>query len=214
MNSEQPKNHTEQPVESQDAAQEAVQADAQAPESQLEAEFISAEDAAKDDAQEEANQRIAELESQLAKANEQINAQKDAVVRAQAEVENVRRRAAQDVDKAHRFALEKFAGELLPVIDNLERALQAADPEQEILKPMIEGVDLTLKSFLSAVAKFGIEEVDPQGEAFDPAKHQAMGMQESEEVAPNTVLAVMQKGYELNGRLIRPAMVMIAKAKS
>lgn len=213
MSSEQSKNHTEQSVDIQDAAPEAVQEDVQAA-SEPEVEVISAEEAAKDDALVAANDRIAELEAQLAKANEQVESQKDAVVRAQAEVENVRRRAAQDIDKAHKFALEKFAGELLPVIDNLERALGAADPEEEVLKPMIEGIELTLKSFLSTVEKFGVVEVNPQGEAFDPAKHQAMGMQESEEVAPNTVIAVMQKGYELNGRLIRPAMVMISKAKS
>ncbi|USD38441.1 MULTISPECIES: nucleotide exchange factor GrpE [Ferrimonas] len=155
--------------------------------------------------------RIEELESQLAAAKATIDGQKDSVVRAHAEMENIRRRSAQDVEKARKFALEKFAGELLPVIDNLERALQTADSDNEAVKPLIEGVELTRKSFLSSVDKFGIKEIDPLGQPFNPDQHQAMAMQPSEEFAANTVMAVMQKGYELNGRLLRPAMVMISK---
>ncbi|SDI96921.1 molecular chaperone GrpE [Ferrimonas sediminum] len=155
--------------------------------------------------------RIDELESQLAAAKATIDGQKDSVVRAHAEMENIRRRSAQDVEKARKFALEKFAGELLPVIDNLERALQTADADNEAVKPLIEGVELTRKSFLSSVDKFGIKEIDPLGQPFNPDQHQAMAMQPSEEFAANTVMAVMQKGYELNGRLLRPAMVMISK---
>lgn len=213
MSSEQSKNQTEQNVETAESVEQAAQAQEQAG---VEPEVITAEEAAEMDNAElaSAHARISELESQLEAANQKVQDQKDSVVRAQAEVENIRRRSAQDVEKAHKFALEKFVNELLPVIDNLERALGAADQENETLKPMIEGVELTLKSFLSVVEKFGVQEVNPEGQPFDPAKHQAMGMQESEEVAPNTVLAVMQKGYELNGRLIRPAMVMIAKAKA
>ncbi|MFM2484412.1 nucleotide exchange factor GrpE [Celerinatantimonas yamalensis] len=210
MSSEQPKHQTEQTVDPIDSVEQTSATEQAAPEP----EVILADDAEKQDLQAEYQAKIAELEAQLAKANEQIQEQKDGVIRAHAEVENIRRRSAQDIDKAHKFALEKFAGELLPVIDNLERAIGAADHENEELKPMLEGVDLTLRSFLNTVAKFGVVEVNPDGEAFDPAKHQAMGMQESEDVAPNTVLAVMQKGYELNSRLIRPAMVMISKAKS
>ncbi|MFM2476339.1 nucleotide exchange factor GrpE [Celerinatantimonas sp. MCCC 1A17872] len=213
MSSEQSKNQTEQNVETAESVEQAAQAQEQAG---VEPEVITAEEAAEMDNAElaSAHARISELESQLEAANQKVQDQKDSVVRAQAEVENIRRRSAQDVEKAHKFALEKFVNELLPVIDNLERALGAVDQENETIKPMIEGVELTLKSFLSVVEKFGVQEVNPEGQPFDPAKHQAMGMQESEEVAPNTVLAVMQKGYELNGRLIRPAMVMIAKAKA
>ncbi|MNN74589.1 heat shock protein GrpE [compost metagenome] len=127
-------------------------------------------------------------------------------------MENLRRRAAQDVEKAHKFALEKFAGELLPVLDNLERAIELADKEDEALKPMIEGVELTLKSMQSSVGKFGLVALDPLNQPFDPNAHQAISMIENAELAPNTVIAVMQKGYELNGRVIRPAMVMVSKA--
>lgn len=155
---------------------------------------------------------IAALEAELAAANDKIADQKDSVVRAAAEVDNVRRRAAQDVEKAHKFALEKFANELLPVIDNLQRAVEFSDKENEAIKPIIEGIELTQKSFVDAVAKFGVEVVDPQGEKFNAEFHQAMSMQPSEDVEPNTVIAVMQKGYTLNGRLLRPAMVMVSKA--
>ena len=156
--------------------------------------------------------RIAELEAQLEAAQQASLEERERAVRAVAEMENLRRRAAQDVEKAHKFALEKFAGELLPVLDNLERAIELADKESEALKPMIEGVELTLKSMQSSVAKFGLVALDPQNQPFDPNAHQAMSMIENAELAPNTVIAVMQKGYELNGRVIRPAMVMVSKA--
>ncbi|TLX47707.1 nucleotide exchange factor GrpE [Pseudoalteromonas phenolica] len=157
-------------------------------------------------------EEIAGLYAELEAAKQTITDQKDSVVRAAADVENIRRRAAQDVEKAHKFALEKFANELLPVIDNLHRAIEFSDKENETLKPVLEGVEMTLKSFEDAVAKFGVETVNPQGEVFNPDFHQAMSIQPSNDVAPNTVLAVMQKGYTLNGRLLRPAMVMVSKA--
>ena len=156
--------------------------------------------------------RIAELEAQLEAAQQASLEERERAIRAVAEMENLRRRAAQDVEKAHKFALEKFAAELLPVLDNLERAIELADKESEALKPMIEGVELTLKSMQSSVAKFGLVALDPQNQPFDPNAHQAMSMIENAELAPNTVIAVMQKGYELNGRVIRPAMVMVSKA--
>ena len=156
--------------------------------------------------------RIAELEAQLEAAQQASLEERERAIRAVAEMENLRRRAAQDVEKAHKFALEKFAAELLPVLDNLERAIELADKENDTLKPMIEGVELTLKSMQSGVAKFGLVALDPLNQPFDPNAHQAMSMVPSADVAPNTVIAVMQKGYDLNGRVIRPAMVMIAKA--
>ncbi|MBP8173402.1 MAG: nucleotide exchange factor GrpE [Aeromonadaceae bacterium] len=163
----------------------------------------------------EATQLDAEnLQQQLAAALTMAQQEKERSLRTAAEMENLRRRAAMDVEKAHKFALEKFAGELLPVIDSLERALEMSDRENELLKPTLEGVELTLRSMLNAVGKFGVLPIDPQGESFDPNRHQAMSMVENPNVAPNTVLAVMQKGYELNGRVIRPAMVMLAKAPS
>ncbi|MEI2626607.1 nucleotide exchange factor GrpE [Erwinia aphidicola] len=157
------------------------------------------------------DERIAELEAQLA---DSLGGVRDAQLRAQAEIENIRRRAELDVEKAHKFALEKFANELLPVIDSLERALEVADKENPELASMIEGIDLTMKSLLGAVGKFGVEVVGDTNVPFNPEVHQAMSMMESEEVAPNHVLMVMQRGYTLNGRLLRPAMVAVAKAKA
>ena len=180
---------------------------------QMQAEVEAAEKAAEQVEGEEISPEaeIALLYSELEAAKQTINDQKDSVVRAAADVENMRRRAAQDVEKAHKFALEKFANELLPVIDNLERAIEFSDEENEQLKPVLEGIEMTVKSFNDAVAKFGVEIVNPQGEQFNPEFHQAMSIQPSNDVAPNTVLAVMQKGYTLNGRLLRPAMVMVSK---
>ena len=139
--------------------------------------------------------------------------QHDMVLRAQAEVQNMRRRCEQDVEKAHKFALEKFGTELLPVMDNLERALQAVtNADDESVKALYEGVELTLKGFAETLIKNNIEQLDPQGEPFDPQQHEAMSIVENDNVEPNTVLTVVQKGYLLNGRVIRPAMVMVAKS--
>lgn len=157
-------------------------------------------------------EKINELELALATAQSTVADQKDSVIRAKAEVDNIRRRAAQDVEKARKFALEKFAGEMLTSVDNLERALQNIDKEDESNKGVIEGVELTLQGLITSLDKFGVKAVDPQDQPFNPELHQAMSMQEVPGLAPNTVIAVMQKGYELNGRLIRPAMVMVSKA--
>lgn len=169
------------------------------------AEQAMAADAATSGAQDD-------LLQQLATAEAALQDEKDRALRLAAEMDNLRRRVALDVEKAHKFALEKFVNELLPVIDSLERALDMSDRENEQLKPTLEGVDLTLRSLLGAVNKFGVEVVDPKNEPFDPNRHQAMSMLPNAEVAPNTVLAVMQKGYELNGRIVRPAMVMVSRA--
>ncbi len=157
-------------------------------------------------------EKINELELALVAAQATNDDQKDLVIRAKAEVDNIRRRSAQEVEKARKFALEKFSAELLPVIDNLERAIACIDKEDDHQKALVEGVELTLQSMLSALEKFGIKAIDPQDQPFNPEFHQAMSMQEVEGVAANMVIAVMQKGYELNGRLIRPAMVMVSKA--
>lgn len=151
-------------------------------------------------------------EEEVARLEDELITAKDEVLRAQADSQNVRRRAEQDVEKARKFALERFCAELLPVVDNLERALDAATGDDDVLNPIAEGVDLTLKSFRDALKKFHIEVVDPMGEPFDPQFHQAMSMVENADVEPNTVIAVMQKGYTLSGRLVRPAMVMVSKA--
>ncbi len=155
--------------------------------------------------------KIAQLEAALLVSEERVKEQQDSVLRARAEVENMRRRSEQEVDKARKFALSRFAEELLPVIDNLERAIQAADGEVEAIKPLLEGVELPHKTFVDTIAKFGLKEINPHGEVFNPEFHQAMSIQESAEHEPNTVMFVMQKGYELNGRVLRPAMVMVSK---
>lgn len=155
---------------------------------------------------------INELKLAVATAQSTVSDQKDSVIRAKAEVDNIRRRAALDVEKARKFALEKFAGEMLTTVDNLERALQSIDKEDESKKGVIEGIELTLQGLTASLEKFGVKAVDPQDQPFNPELHQAMSMQEVPGVVPNTVIAVMQKGYELNGRLIRPAMVMVSKA--
>lgn len=147
---------------------------------------------------------VAKLEADLADAQ-------DSALRAQADAANVQRRAEQEIDKARKFALDRFVGELLPVVDNMERALSAAT-DSGAEASIIEGLELTLKSFMDALKKSGVEIVDPQGEPFDPQLAQAMSMVENPDVEPNTVIAVMQKGYTLNGRLVRPAMVMVSKA--
>lgn len=150
-------------------------------------------------------------EDTVAQLQEDLLAARDSALRAQADAQNVKRRAEQDVEKARKFALERFAGELLPVVDNLERALEAASGDDEAVKPIHEGVELTLKSFLDVLKKFNVEVVAPEGEPFDPNVHQAMTMVENDEVEPNTVVTVVQKGYTLNGRLVRPAMVIVSK---
>jgi len=159
----------------------------------------------------QANFRIEELEQLLAGSETALAERKDVEMRAAAETQNIRTRAAKDVEQARKFALEKFANELLPVIDNMERALQGTNPEDEATKAIYEGVELTMKGFLTSVEKFGVTQVNPQGQAFNPEHHQAIGMQPSAEYPANTVMMVMQKGYLLNDRLLRPAMVMVSQ---
>ncbi len=163
------------------------------------------EDAVSDDPIVQLQQQVEELSAQVAEG-------KDQVLRAHAESQNIRRRSEKDVENAHKFALEKFCNALLPVVDNLERAQQVEDPNNEVVKPLLEGVELTHKSFIEVLNKFSLELVDPVGEPFDPQLHQAITSIESPDAEPNTVLDVMQKGYTLNGRLIRPAMVVVSKA--
>ncbi|MDP5254156.1 MULTISPECIES: nucleotide exchange factor GrpE [unclassified Vibrio] len=179
---------------------------------ETEAEIVGSDaDVEWNEANVEQDSQIAQLEAALAASEAKVKEQQDSVLRAKAEMENVRRRSEQEIDKARKFALNKFAEELLPVIDNLERAIQAADTEAEAVKPLLEGVEMTHKSFVDTIAKFGLKEINPEGETFNPEYHQAMSIQESADHEPNTVMFVMQKGYELNGRVIRPAMVMVSK---
>ncbi len=148
----------------------------------------------------------------LSKLEVQLEEMRDQVLRHQAEVQNVKRRAEQDVEKARKYALERFCNELLPIVDSLEMAILSASPDQEGSESILKGVKLTLKMFVDTLAKFNLEQIDPEGEPFDPKSHQAVSMVENNEVEPNTVLSVMQRGYVLSGRLIRPAMVVVSKA--
>lgn len=152
------------------------------------------------------------LREEVARLQEQLAQQKDLVLRAHAEAQNTRRRAQQDVEKARKFAVEKLLQDLLPVVDNLERALATIDPKDESLKSIAEGIELTHKSFIDTLAKHSVEVVDPAGEPFNPDLHEAMSQVPNGDVEPNTVLEVFQKGYLLNGRLVRPAMVVVSKA--
>lgn len=153
-----------------------------------------------------------ELAARVQTLEEQLAAAQDQSLRATADLQNVRRRAEQDVEKAHKFALEKFSADLLPVIDSLERGLELSSADDETIKPMRDGIELTLKMFSDTLKRYNLEAVDPHGEPFNAEHHQAMAMQESAEVEPNSVLKVFQKGYLLNGRLLRPAMVVVSKA--
>ena len=161
-----------------------------------------------EDPLEEAIARVQELEAQLA---ETAKKEQDLLLRTRAEIDNIRRRTEQDVEKAHKFALEKFAKDILNTIDNLERALATPkNTEEESVKALFDGVELTLKELLATVARFGVEPVGAVGEAFNPDLHQAISMQPAEGFESNQITTVLQKGYLLNGRVIRPAMVMVA----
>ena len=150
-----------------------------------------------------------ELEEKLTLAEQQAHENWEKSVRAMAELDNVRRRAEREVTNAHRYSLEKFIDALLPVIDSLEQALQLADEPGN--GSMREGLELTLKLFLDVLQKFNVESLNPEGANFDPQLHEAMSIQESSDVAPNTVMTVFQKGYRLHDRVIRPARVIVSK---
>jgi molecular chaperone GrpE len=153
-----------------------------------------------------------QLAEQLAEATRKAEENWDKFVRTQAELENLKRRAEKDVQNAHKFALEKFARELLTVADSLELGLQAANGDSPDVEKLREGMELTLKQLLSTLEKFNVRVIDPEGEKFNPELHQAMAMQPTDTAEPNTVIKVFQKGYLLNERLLRPAMVVIAQA--
>lgn len=160
---------------------------------------------------EQHDDQIATLQAQLAEVEQR---ERDSVLRTKAEMENLRRRTELDIEKAHKFALDKFVNELLPVLDSLDRALEVADKSNADIAPMVEGIDLTQKSMIDVMRKFGVEVVGETNVPFNPDVHQAIAMVESDDVAPNHVLMVMQKGYTLNGRTLRAAMVSVAKAKA
>jgi len=154
----------------------------------------------------------AELQALLTDARSKADEHWDQCLRLQAELENLRKRSERDLSQAHKFALEKFAAELLPVKDSLEMGVAAAAEESATVEHLREGSELTLKMLTSALEKFKIIEINPLNEQFNPEYHEAMSMQERADVAPNTVVTVVQKGYLLNDRLIRPAMVIVSRA--
>lgn len=150
-----------------------------------------------------------ELEEKLTLAEQKSHENWEKAARAMAEVDNIRRRTERDIANAHRYSLEKFSSALLPVGDSLEQALQLADKHQD--KGMHEGLELTIKQYLDVLEKFGVQQINPEGEPFDPQFHEAMAMQEAADVVPNTIITVFQKGYKLNDRMIRPARVIVSK---
>ncbi len=152
------------------------------------------------------------LQAQLGALAAAYESAKEQSLRSQAEAQNARRRAEQDIEKAHKFGQDKIVNDLLPVVDNLERALATIDVSNEVFKAIAEGIQLTYKSFIDALARHQVVVVNPHGEPFDPNLHQAVSAVPNPEVEPNTVINVFQKGYTLHGRLVRPAMVVVSKA--
>ncbi len=154
---------------------------------------------------------VEELEKQLKEARETAESHWEAVLRGRAELENLRKRSERELENAHKYGLERIITELLPVKDSLELGLAAGEGDDVKLAKLREGVELTLKMLTAALEKFGVSEINPEGEVFNPEYHQAMTVQEAEGKAPNSVISVIQKGYLLNDRLVRPALVIVAK---
>ena len=186
--------------------------DQEAPESQIEVENEVENKEPQPTEVGEHEYTIDELKQELAEAKQKAHDNWDKAVRMQAEMENLKKRTRKDLEDAHKFALAGFAKELLPVLDSLVLGLQAATGDSDDVKKFREGSELTIKQFEALFAKFNIDTIDPMGQPFNPEQHQAMIMQVVEGAEPNTVVNVFQKGYMLNGRLLRPAMVVVAKA--
>lgn len=159
----------------------------------------------------EAEEAEGNIELELEKAQEKIKDYWDQIMRLKAEIENNRKRAERDIENAHKYALRNFVEALLPIIDSMELSQAAADAENASLESFREGVDLTMNMFVQMLEKQGLVQLDPQGEKFDPEQHQAISMVKDKKAESNTVVEVMQKGFMLNDRLVRPAMVVVAK---
>jgi molecular chaperone GrpE len=151
------------------------------------------------------------IEQQLERAQVTIKEYWDQIMRLKAEIENNRKRAGKDVENAHKFALRNFAESLLPIVDSMEMAQQAAEADNASLSSIVEGTELTMSMFVQVLENHGLKQIDPVGEQFDPEQHQAISMIEDENAESNSVISVMQKGFLLNDRLVRPAMVVVAK---
>ncbi|MYH69752.1 MAG: nucleotide exchange factor GrpE [Gammaproteobacteria bacterium] len=163
-----------------------------------------------DEDQEKVSEDVADLLQENERLKMEVGESVDKALRATAELENIRRRTSRDIENAHKYALERFVNELLPVIDSMELGINASQSAED-LESLREGMDLTLKKLFDCLEKFGVKAIDPAGEKFDPDWHEAVSMQELEGSDSGQVVTVMQKGYELNGRLVRPAMVVVAK---
>jgi molecular chaperone GrpE len=150
------------------------------------------------------------IQQKLTDSEEKAGQHWERLLRQQADIDNAQRRAERDVSNAHKYALEKFIPELLPVIDSMERSLEISSEEHSV-KPVLEGISLTLKMFYAAIEKFGVVQINPAGQVFNPELHQAVSVQIDPAVKSGTVISVLQKGYSLNNRLIRPALVVVAK---
>ena len=179
-------------------------------------ELNEALEAAKEEAQAAEGEAGDNETSEVEALQAQVQEFQEQMLRSQAEMQNVRRRAEIDVEKAHKFALEKFVKELLPVADSLEKAVESTeghDESGELVASIREGVEMTLSLFMSSLKKLNVEQINPVGAPFDPQHHEAMSMVPAPDAEPNSVVAVVQKGYLLNGRVVRPAMVVVAKAE-
>ncbi len=163
-----------------------------------------------DEGRDEVSEEGADLLQENERLKMEVRESVDKALRATAELENIRKRTSRDIENAHKYALERFVNELLPVIDSMELGINASQSAEDI-ESLREGMDLTLKKLFDCLEKFGVKAIDPAGEKFDPEWHEAVSMQQLEGSAPGQVVTVMQKGYELNGRLVRPAMVVVAK---
>ena len=157
-------------------------------------------------------QGIIEQEKLLEEARSKADAHWNELLLARADMENLRRRQSRDLENAHKHALDKFVAELLPIYDSMALGANAASGEEASLENVRDGLDMTMKMFLSSIAKFGLEEVEPaEGDVFDPELHQAMAMQPVEGIESNHIITVAQKGFQFNGRLLRPAMVVVSQ---
>ena len=214
-----PKNENESAINAEEELIVDAEVDVEASEEAAsEAESPEAAEAP-EEAVELADMSKAELFKDAENAREEAAKFRDAALRAEAEMQNVRRRASKDVEHAHKFGAEKLIQNLLPVIDSLEKALESSELVKDLdqdhsAKAVLDGVGLCHKMFLDTLGKENVAVVDPHGEPFDPNLHQAMSMVENPDMEPNSVVAVIQKGYQLNGRLVRPAMVMVSKGVS
>lgn len=214
-----PKNENESAINAEEELIIDAEVDSEAlEEAASEAESPEATEAA-EEVVELADMSKAELFKDAENAREEAAKFRDAALRAEAEMQNVRRRASKDVEHAHKFGAEKLIQNLLPVIDSLEKALESSELVKDLdqdhsAKAVLDGVGLCHKMFLDTLGKENVAVVDPHGEPFDPNLHQAMSMVENPDMEPNSVVAVIQKGYQLNGRLVRPAMVMVSKGVS